>query len=468
MLVGPECWHFLVVAEAVMIRSYRLVVLALAVAAIPAPSAVRAQMGYEAPSLEWLVADSDVVVRALVVNVERTPIPNPNPETYRNPVERQTVTLKVREALKGQALDSLTFSKQTSPSDRIYEGWRDAGIEQLWFFKRAPDDESNEALKPYELGWSAIRLGPAVPAEKGYSRVPPPIFSMNLEVLTESEEILEAARLAVDALGEAKPLPSHEITLPREIMQRSGKSGDANRLTVPVDGRLEVLAHRLINEPGAFLRDGEGGYAVRLRQEGVKALRYFPSPKNRRLLRGLPDALSTLPARDRVPVEEIQEMAADILQAWALEVRLLPFPDGRSLHNRNPVIVRFTNRENQPIRILRPLDGSEWSWHMPYYRFTIHDADGTPLELASRCGVSGLWANVEWPDDYIIRILPGDSYEMQVGIPHPIPADGEYTVSFEYVYDPKAAAKSSIEYPDGLWEGHARSEGIRLQLNGVE
>jgi len=451
-----------------MIRSCPLIVLAMAIATMAAPSAARAQMGYEAPSIEWLVADSDVVVRALIVNVERTPVPNPNPETYRNPVERQTVTLKVREALKGQAVDSLTFSRQTSPSDRIYEGWRDAEMEQLWFFKRAPDDESDEALYPYEYGWSAIRLGPAVPAEKGFSRKLPPIFSMNLEVLTESEEILEAARLAVDGLGAAKQLQSHEIDLPGTIMQRTGKSGDANRLIVPVDDRLEDLAHRLINGPGAFLRDGEEGYAVRLRQEGVKALRHFPSPENRRLLRGLPDALSRLPARDRVPVEEIREMAADILRAWALEVRLLPYPDERSLQNRNPVIVRFTNRENQSIRILRPLDGSKWSWHMPYYRFTVEDADGVPLEMLTRCGVSGLWANLEWPDDYVIQILPGDSYEMQVGIPYPIPTDGEYTVSFEYVYDPKPAAKSGIEYPDGLWEGHARSEETRLKLNGVE
>ena len=35
---------------------------------------VRAQMGYTAASIEWLVADSDIVVRASVAGVDRTPV----------------------------------------------------------------------------------------------------------------------------------------------------------------------------------------------------------------------------------------------------------------------------------------------------------------------------------------------------------------------------------------------------------
>ena len=157
-------------------------------------------------------------------------------------------------------------------------------------------------------------------------------------------------------------------------------------------------------------------------------------------------------------------LGAQVSPEGQLQVEIVPFPDERSIYHNNPVIIRFTNWNNKAVKLLRPLDGSEWCWHMPHYRFTVVDSVGNSLSLMPRCGNSGLWAELKWPDDYIIQILPGDSYEMQVGIPQKVSASGDYKVTFEYMYDPEVKSKARITYPDGLWQGQARSKDATLKL----
>lgn len=148
----------------------------------------------------------------------------------------------------------------------------------------------------------------------------------------------------------------------------------------------------------------------------------------------------------------------------ALDVEVLPWPNDKSIYNHNPVMVRFINRSQDPITIFKPLDGSLWSWHMPYYRLHVTDAEGKSLKLASRCGVSGLWAETKWPDDYLVTIAPGKSFETEVGIHHVIPESGPYHLSFEYVYDPSAKEQSSFPAPATAWNGTVRSREITLNL----
>ena len=57
----------------------------------------------------------------------------------------KTVTLKVHETLKGDQAKTLRFAERTLTDDTIYEGWRDAGREQLWFLMRNEPHEG-EAL----------------------------------------------------------------------------------------------------------------------------------------------------------------------------------------------------------------------------------------------------------------------------------------------------------------------------------
>jgi hypothetical protein len=307
-----------------------LVVASVALASGPAS----AQMGYQANSLEWLVVDSDIVVRASVASVERTFIPNPQPQFYRNPEYWRVVTLKVHETIKGERAESLTFTEWTMSDDRIGEGWKAAGREQLWFLVRKERREggfvepkeiaARSRLAPYGGGWSAIRLGSPVPEERNYSPMPPPIFAMGLDVLRDPDLILVAARAAALEGGEAGRVEAHGLDLPRGFMQRSGRSGDANSLSVPIDRRLEKLARRLVESPDSFLTFSDRSEAGRLRLEGIRALRHFASEKNAALLRPLlKDPTSSIhegPTGVKEKVYDVREAAYETLRSWGIAV----------------------------------------------------------------------------------------------------------------------------------------------------
>ena len=98
--------------------------------------------------------------------------------------------------------------------------------------------------------------------------------------------------------------------------------------------------------------------------------------------------------------------------------------------------VRFRNTGDEPVVVLRPLDGSTWGWYWPVYRFHVSDAAGTALELGGRCGVSGLWAETRWPEDYIVSIPAGSTELMAVDVPFELERDATYTVFLEYIVDP--------------------------------
>jgi hypothetical protein len=305
----------------------------------------RAQMGYTAASLEWLVANSDVVVRASVDRIKPTPVVQVKEGVYRNPEVWKTVTLKVHETLKGDPTESLTFVERTLAADGIYEGWRDAGREQLWLLVRQEKDGDDAeaprvsaSLRPYGGGWSVIRLGPPVSEERGFSSLPPPIFTLDLKVLKEPKDILKAARAAVAETGKRERIHSHAVDLPRGIMQATGRSGDVNRLIVLIDHRLEAVARHWIESPEEIpLRLGVIKpedhktiklYSDLLRAEGVRALRHFKSNKNVATLKGLLDDpafwLQRNEEDDRAGITEkvyyVRQAAFETLREWGVEV----------------------------------------------------------------------------------------------------------------------------------------------------
>jgi len=147
-----------------------------------------------------------------------------------------------------------------------------------------------------------------------------------------------------------------------------------------------------------------------------------------------------------------------------LTVEVLPFPEEKPLGYSNPVILKFTNKSTDVIRILKPLDGSLSSWHMPYYQFEVEDENGTSLQLPPRCGISGLWGHTKWPDDYLVAVEPDASYQMEIGIVHSIPHTGQYQVTFSYILFPEKAYNLGLKYPENLWTGHAKSKPIYLLL----
>lgn len=229
--------------------------LALAAMALAQPQA------HDEPSLEWLVARSDLVVRASVTEVSKELLPK---EPFPHDWAWIIVTLKVHETLKGRPPQALQFAERSLTYNMRYEGWKEAGREFLVFLVRNPCYKSIEIrfesrfpfalFAHHHVPWGLIRLGPAVPQEKGWETVPSVLFRNNLDVLEDPADILEAARRAVAAgRGAAGEIRMHALSLPRRVMDWAGRSGDWNFLSVPVDPGLEILAREFIRSPAETL-----------------------------------------------------------------------------------------------------------------------------------------------------------------------------------------------------------------------
>ncbi len=294
-----------------------------------------AQMGYTQASIEWLVADSDVVVRASVVDVSPE-----RPDREREELVWKTITVDVHETLKGSHVKLLDFAYLSHAQARMFEDLKHSRREFLCFLMRGdrhPDAMGEEEMaRVHVLGWmnSLVRLGPPIPEH----RLPPPLFTVDLRLLKEPAEVLRAARAAVAEEGKGRRATNHGVTLPRGIMQATGRSGDANLLVVPVDPRLEAAARRWIESPGAIPRRlgvVEAGddrnlrhYADSLRLEGVRALRHFRSDENAAILKGMlgDDAFwhHTIGEGQQAGVTEkvyyIRKEAFETLRGWGVEV----------------------------------------------------------------------------------------------------------------------------------------------------
>src|SRR4051812_5851592 len=70
-----------------------------------------------------------------------------------------------------------------------------------------------------------------------------------------------------------------------------------------------------------------------------------------------------------------------------LEVKILP-PTGRVINCVSSLEIRIKNRSHRPVNILRPLDGSEDCWLMPFYRLTVLDDRGNTVPRnTGRCKI---------------------------------------------------------------------------------
>lgn len=134
--------------------------------------------------------------------------------------------------------------------------------------------------------------------------------------------------------------------------------------------------------------------------------------------------------------------------------------------------ILFTNTSDEAVKILKPLDGSFFGWHQPHYKFQVLNSEDEELKFVSRCKFSGLWANTEFPENYLVEVPANESTKITGVLPYTIPESGEYKVSLEYVYDytnVPASIKGSGEEPwnqpvEGVWEGSLKSNEITLQL----
>jgi hypothetical protein len=130
-----------------------------------------------------------------------------------------------------------------------------------------------------------------------------------------------------------------------------------------------------------------------------------------------------------------------------------------------PLAVTFTNTGTEPLRILKPLDGSEWCWIMPHYRLTVTDDRGQEVPFSIRCKLFGHpYSDTKWPDDYLVTIPAGGSYKHPLTANHHIKATGVFSLRFQYRFTPETNQFLGGTYPADLWRGEASSNTIKTQL----
>jgi hypothetical protein len=276
---------------------------------------VHAQYGgppLQLSSIEWLIAESDVVVRGVIVDV--TADENWN-----------IVTLDVLETLKGAKVQRVKFAAHrfVETVDAALAQSKESKREMLWILKRQHTDDPGEAPdrekvlarhktdlhapflpgRPTEPALAAIPIG-ADETEKGLQ--PPAFLTIDLKALETADEIVKAIRAAIAEPQDRQPVRSHFVAIPLQIAQRTGFGRMENQLQVPVDRRLEEFARRLVQSPGEFRGKDDVDFIHFLRLQGVKALRLFPSEKNLAIVRAwLDNPMSTQPfegdRKDLVP-----------------------------------------------------------------------------------------------------------------------------------------------------------------------
>jgi hypothetical protein len=127
--------------------------------------------------------------------------------------------------------------------------------------------------------------------------------------------------------------------------------------------------------------------------------------------------------------------------------------------HRFPVQVRLTNEGQSEVIVFRPLDGSDYCWHLPYYRFEVESSSGEALKPQVRCAMSGVWADTTWPASYAVRLAPGESFEVTLDPPQ-IVEPGTYKVRFAYEYRLEEEVQGAFPTPPGAWIGVAEAPEI--------
>jgi hypothetical protein len=135
----------------------------------------------------------------------------------------------------------------------------------------------------------------------------------------------------------------------------------------------------------------------------------------------------------------------------------------------DPLAVKFINTGKEPVRILKPVDGSEWGWVMPHYKLTAIDGRDREVGLAARCKLYGApYMGTKWPDDYVVTIRPSESRTHPISLLSlSIRTEGMYRLRFEYRFTPKADGLPGLAdapYPPDLWRGSVTSNEVEVRL----
>lgn len=275
-------------------------------------------------TLEARITEADTVLVASIDTLRREVrvLPNGRSQdglsTIPDGVVEFTLTLKVHETLKAKAKETVALRARTSAFDQRYAQWSKGKTRFLWFL--GPEPEAAE--KTEARSFTALRLEPAVEAEKGYKGDATPLFSRDLSVLKEPNEILDRARLFMQDAPHATRI--HSILIPHALAARCSPPCDANTLVLPVEPSLEKLARKMVHSPREILPGLKALDPLtrwQLREGGVELLRNFESTENIQLLQSLltDDTAVMQTSGDKDPgirKYPLREKAAEILRSW--------------------------------------------------------------------------------------------------------------------------------------------------------
>lgn len=229
-------------------------------------------------SLEWMAADSDVIVRGTVVAYARDK--EVDEQTGVTHV-MDTIVIRVNETLKGEHMPFVTFTIRNSRNREDVPRWERTHGELLlflidsarakWFFL---SDDQKEQIKQYPLTVRYVHTG-----DRGYLMMldlahadhthrTPDVHTLDLKVLNQPEELIQATHEALAAAQELEQLQAHKVEQPL--------GAEPITLIVPIDHRLEQEAQKWVRSDDGFLR-----------REGAKALQYFPTDENIVILKSL-------------------------------------------------------------------------------------------------------------------------------------------------------------------------------------
>jgi hypothetical protein len=247
-----------------------------------------------ADSIEWVAADSDLIVRGTVTATtgHKTPAG----------VTWYDTTIRVDEMIKGAKAPTVRvlIPHSWGPTP---ETWRTSKEELVFFLvdaSRRTADDKGYAGAPF-----APRAGDgSVLPLDGRGR----IFTVSFQVLTRREDILPAVRAA--ARGAATV--SHRVDAPYSSPAfRALWAGSSVWLTVPVTPALETQALKWIADKDASTRE-----------QGVEALAHFRSKENIRRLTLLLDDPATVEVSysDRPPALRyvVRRRADEVLTGWGV------------------------------------------------------------------------------------------------------------------------------------------------------
>ena len=263
-------------------------------------------IGEHLDSIEWMSADSSLIVRGAIVDVTAE-------DDQENFSLWHTVSFRVDETLKGKPAQKLIFIVQTNTDDKSIARWKQDGRQLLAFL-----DESHcvvAAAGTYGAGrFARFEFAP----RNGYPQdsflelsagVESKAYDLTLRPIQSPEKTVRAVKDAVKTSQPPGKLCANWVSVPGR--------GELLRLAVPVDDRLEAAAR-------GWIESDDKDFRV----VGVGALIYFRSDANRRILQKLLGDAGVWnyvvddekQGNREVRAYAVREKAYSVLKEWGYEV----------------------------------------------------------------------------------------------------------------------------------------------------